>query len=81
MIVLHSTDCVQLPAMTFATHLLNGEHIRQASSSILHNKKAILDTYGIEMFASELSTLPWGIAKEWKLLLGFQIMPQRILVM
>ena len=64
-IVLHNTDCVQLPAMTFATHLLNGENIRQASSSILHNKKDILDTYGIERFASELSTLPWGISNSF----------------
>ncbi|GEM_PF-1894420 len=60
-IVLHNTDCNMLPIYTFATHLLNGEHIRQASSTILHNKKDILDTYGIEMFASELSSLPFGI--------------------
>ena len=64
-IVLHNTDCVQLPAMTFATHLLNGENIRQSSSSLLHNKKDILDTYGIEMFACELSTLPWGISNSF----------------
>ncbi|MCQ2404033.1 MAG: hypothetical protein MJ202_09945 [Lentisphaeria bacterium] len=60
-IVLHNTDCNMLPIYTFATHLLNGEHIRQQSSPILHNKKDILDTYGIEMFASELSSLPFGI--------------------
>lgn len=60
-IVLHNTDCNMLPIYTFATHLLNGEHIRQASSPILHDKKDILDTYGIEMFASELSSLPFGI--------------------
>jgi hypothetical protein len=60
-ICLHNTDCVELPAMTFATHLLNGEHIRQDSSTIMHNGKDILDTYGIEMFASELSSLTFGI--------------------
>ena len=64
-IVIHSTDCVQLPAMTFVTHLLNGEHVRQESSTLLHNKKDILDSYGIEMFASELSTLPWGISNSF----------------
>ncbi len=60
--VLHNTDCVLLPAYTFATHLLNGEQVRQASSPILHNKKDILDTYGADMFACELGTLPFGIA-------------------
>jgi len=60
-IVLRNTDAVQLPAMTFATHLFNGEHIRQHSSTIMHNGKDILDTYGIEMFASELSSLPFGL--------------------
>lgn len=60
-IVLHNTDCNQIPAFTFATHLLNGEHVRQASSTLLHDGKDILDTYGLEMFACELSTLPYGI--------------------
>ncbi len=64
-IVIHNTDCVQLPAMTFVTHLLNGENIRQESSTMLHNKKDILDTLGIEHFASELSTLPWGISNSF----------------
>lgn len=64
-IVIHNTDCVQLPAMTFVTHLLNGENIRQESSTMLHNKKDILDTLGIERFASELSTLPWGISNSF----------------
>ena len=62
LIILHNTDCVQLPAFTFATHLLNGEHVRQASSSLLHDKKDICDTYGFPMFACELSTLPWGLS-------------------
>lgn len=60
-IVLHNTDSVQLPAMTFATHLFNGEHIRQHSSTIMHNGKDILDTYDVTMFASELSSLPFGL--------------------
>lgn len=61
-VVIHNTDFVQGPAVSFVSHFLNGEHIRQASSPILHHKKDILDTYGIEMFASELSTLPWGVS-------------------
>ncbi len=60
-IVLHNTDSVQLPAFTFATHLFNGEHIRQHSSNLMHDGKDILDSYGIEMFASELSSLPFGL--------------------
>ena len=64
-VVIHNTDCVQLPAMTFVTHLLNGENIRQESSTILHGKKDVLDTLGIERFASELSTLPWGISNSF----------------
>ena len=31
----------------------------------LCDKKDILDTYGIEMFASELSTLPWGVENSY----------------
>ena len=57
----HNTDNMMLPIFTFATHLQNGERIRQASSTILHNKKDILDTYGIPILASELSTLPFGV--------------------
>ena len=60
-LVLHNTDSVQLPAFTFSTHLFNGEHIRQSSSTIMHNGKDILDTYDTTMFASELSSLPFGI--------------------
>ncbi len=59
--VVHNTDCNMYPTYTFTTHLLNGEQVRQASSSLLHNKKDILDSYGIEMFAAELSTLPLGV--------------------
>ena len=65
LLLVHNTDCVQLPALTFVTNLENGEHVRQASSSLLHDKKDILDTYGLEMFACELSSLPWGIANNF----------------
>ncbi len=60
-IAIHNTDCNMFPTYSFVTHLLNGEHLRQQSSTTFHNKKDILDTYGIEMFASELSTLPIGV--------------------
>ena len=60
-VCLHNTDYVQIPAITFATHLLNGEHIRQSSSTIMHNGKDIQDTYDIEMFANELSSMPFGL--------------------
>ncbi len=59
-VALHNTDCVQVPAFTFASLLINGEHIRQHSSTIMHNGKDIQDTYNIEMFACELSSLPFG---------------------
>ena len=57
----HNTSSVQLPSYTFVTHLLNGEHIRQQSSTLMHNGKDILDSYPVEMFACELSSLPFGI--------------------
>jgi len=60
-IVMHNTDYIQPPALTFVTHLFNGEHIRQASSSLLHDGKDILDTYPLAMFACELNSLPFGI--------------------
>ena len=57
----HNTNSVQLPAYTFVTHLMNGEHIRQQSSTLMHNGKDILDTYKMPMFACELSSMPFGI--------------------
>lgn len=60
-IVLHNTDSVMVPAFTFATHLFNGEHIRQHSSTLMHNGKDLLDTYDATPFASELSSLPFGL--------------------
>ena len=59
---LHSTDSVQLPCFTFATHLGNGENIRQQSSSIMHGGKDILDTYRLPMFACEFNSLPFGLS-------------------
>ena len=61
-VVIHNTDCVQLPAETFVTHLLNGEHLWPQTSSNLHDNRDILDSYSLPMFACELSSLPWGIA-------------------
>ncbi len=57
----HNTSAVQLPSYTFVTHLMNGEHIRQQSSTLMHNGKDILDTYKLPMFACELNSLPFGI--------------------
>ncbi len=57
----HNTSSVQLPSYTFVTHVMNGEHIRQQSSRLMHNGKDILDTYPLAMFACELSSLPFGI--------------------
>lgn len=61
LIVLHNTDSVMVPAFTFATHLFNGENIRQHSSTLMHNGKDLLDTYDVTRFASELSSLPFGL--------------------
>jgi hypothetical protein len=60
LIVLHNTDSVMLPSFTFATHLFNGENIRQHSSTLMHNGKDLLDSYDVVKFASELSSLPFG---------------------
>ena len=60
-ITVHNTDSVQLPSYTFVSHLDNGEHIRQQSSTLMHNGKDILDTYKLPMWACELSSLPFGI--------------------
>ncbi len=57
----HNTNSVQLPCYTFVTHMVNGEHIRQQSSNLMHNGKDILDTYKLPMFACELSSLPFGV--------------------
>ena len=62
-IALHNTDYLMPPVLGFTTHLINGEHIRQHSSTIMHNGKDIQDTYGLEMFAAELSSLPFGLTQ------------------
>ncbi|MBQ6470594.1 MAG: hypothetical protein IJJ33_01300, partial [Victivallales bacterium] len=60
-ITVHNTNSVQLPSYTFVTHMDNGEHIRQQSSTLMHNGKDILDTYKLPMWACELSSLPFGV--------------------
>lgn len=60
-IVVHNSESVQIPVFTFATHFLNGEGLRQASSATFHFGKDLLDTYTIVDFASEHSSLPWGV--------------------
>lgn len=60
-IAVHNSESVQIPTFTFATHFLNGEGLRQASSSVFHFGKDLLDHYTIADFASEHSSLPWGI--------------------
>jgi hypothetical protein len=60
-IPIHNSEAVQIPTFTFVTHFLNGEGLRQASSSVFHFGKDLLDTYTIADFASEHSSLPWGI--------------------
>lgn len=60
-LVVHNSESVQIPAFTFATHFLNGEGLRQMSSGVFHDGKDLLDNYTITDFASEHSSLPWGI--------------------
>lgn len=60
-IVIHNSETVQVPVITHVTHFFNGEGLRQDSSSTFHNGKDILDTYTQLDFASEHSSLPWGV--------------------
>jgi hypothetical protein len=60
-VVVHNSEAVQIPVFTFVTHFLNGEGLRQMSSSVFHGGKDLLDTYTIADFASEHSSLPWGV--------------------
>ena len=60
-ILVHNSQTVQWPTFTHATHFLNGEQIRQMSSSTLHGGKDMLDTYTRLEFAMELSSHPFGI--------------------
>ncbi len=60
-IILHASEAIQIPAFTFITTMFNGEHFRQQSSETFHNGKDILDTLTLTDFATEFSSLPWGI--------------------
>ncbi|MCK5802667.1 MAG: hypothetical protein KAI66_07540 [Lentisphaeria bacterium] len=60
-IVVHNSMSVQIPALTFATHLFNGEHHRMKSGSTLHHGKDYLDTLPLYYFGIEHSGLPWGL--------------------
>lgn len=60
-IVVHNSETVQWPTFTHVTHFLNGEGLRQMSSTTFHQGKDLLDTYTLLDFACEHSTLPFGI--------------------
>jgi Concanavalin A-like lectin/glucanases superfamily/Glycoside hydrolase 123, N-terminal domain len=60
-IVVHNSESVQIPTFTFVTNFFNGEGLRQMSSSVFHDGKDLLDHYTITDFASEHSSLPWGV--------------------
>ena len=60
-IVVHNSECVQWPTFTHVTHFLNGEGLRQMSSSTFHDGRDLQDTYTRLDFAAEHSSLPYGI--------------------
>lgn len=60
-IVVHASECVQWPTFTHVTHFFNGEGLRQMSSTTFHDGKDLQDTYTLLDFASEHSSLPWGV--------------------
>ena len=60
-IVVHDSECVQWPTFTHVTNFLNGEGLRQMSSTTFHDGKDLQDTYTRLDFASEHSSLPWGV--------------------
>jgi len=60
-IVVHNSECVQWPTFTHVTHFLNGEGLRQMSSTVFHDGKDLQDTYTRLDFACEHSSLPFGI--------------------
>ncbi|MBT3375490.1 MAG: hypothetical protein HN742_11295 [Lentisphaerae bacterium] len=60
-IVVHNSMSVQIPTLTFATHLFNGEHHRTKSGTTLHHGKDYLDTLPLHYFGIEHSGLPWGL--------------------
>ena len=60
-IVIHTSDTLQVPTLSFVTHNFNGEHFRQLSSNTYHDGKDILDRLTIDDWASEFSSLPFGV--------------------
>ncbi len=60
-VCIHNTDYVMVPCYTFVTNLFNGEQLRQESSTTFHNGKDIIDTMPLALFATELSSIPFGI--------------------
>lgn len=60
-ICVHNSETVQWPTFTHVTHFLNGEGLRQMSSTTFHNGKDLQDTYTRLDFASEHSSLPFGV--------------------
>ncbi|MFH1970577.1 MAG: hypothetical protein ABIJ53_09700, partial [Verrucomicrobiota bacterium] len=60
-IVVHNSESVQWPTYTHVTHFFNGEGLRQMSSTTFHDGKDLQDTYTSLEFASEHSSLPFGI--------------------
>lgn len=61
LIILHASEAIQVPVFTFVTNIFDGEHFRQHSTDTFHNGKDILDTLTLTDFATEFSSLPWGI--------------------
>jgi hypothetical protein len=61
-IIVHNSESVQWPTFTHATNFLNGEGLRQMSSTVFHNGKDLQDTYTRLDFAMEHSSLPWGVS-------------------
>lgn len=60
-IVVHNSETVQWPTFTHVTHFLNGEGLRQMSSTTFHGGKDLQDTYTRLDFAGEHSSLPFGV--------------------
>jgi hypothetical protein len=60
-LIVHNSEAIQVPVFTFVTNMFNGEHFRQTSSDTFYNGKDILDRLTIDDFATEFSSIPWGI--------------------
>ncbi len=61
-IALHNSDSMQIPALTFVTHLFNGERFRAQSSPTIREGRDYLDG-GVKpaVYSVEMSSMPWGI--------------------